>query len=81
MLLPAVQEMQRHYRSLRVPTVIVAGKDDRYVSTDAHSARLHRDIAASELVLVPGAGHMVHHTAAGRVMQALEAEPALRERL
>lgn len=76
-LLPAVQEMQRHYGSLRVPTTIVAGKGDRYVSTEAHSARLHGDIAGSEVVLVPGAGHMVHHTAAARVMQAIEAATAL----
>jgi pimeloyl-ACP methyl ester carboxylesterase len=71
-LLPAVHEMQRHYAALRVPTVIVAGAEDRYVSARAHSMRLHAEVAASELVVVPGAGHMVHHSAAARVMQAIE---------
>lgn len=72
-LLPAVHEMQRHYRELRVPTVIVAGADDRYVGADAHSVRLHGEVPGSELVLVAGAGHMVHHVAPEALMRAIEA--------
>jgi pimeloyl-ACP methyl ester carboxylesterase len=75
-LLPAVHEMQRHYGDLKVPTVIVAGAQDRYVSARAHSMRLHGEVPGSELVLVPGAGHMVHHVAAARVLRALLPEAA-----
>ena len=68
--------MRRHYRSLRVPTVIVAGADDRYVSARAHSMRLQTEVPGSELPVVPGAGHMVHHVAAAKVMRAILTEPA-----
>lgn len=75
-LLPAAHAMAKEYGKLKVPTVIIAGSGDRYVSPRAHSMRLHREVPGSELVLVPGAGHMVHHVAAARVMRAIEPEPA-----
>lgn len=71
MLLPAVLAMRPEYRRLRPPTVIVAGGGDRYVSARAHSVRLHEELRGSELVLVPDAGHMVHHVAAAAVMDAI----------
>jgi pimeloyl-ACP methyl ester carboxylesterase len=87
LVLPAVTAMRSEYRRLRVPTTIIAGADDRYVSARANAARLHREIAGSELVLVPGAGHMVHHVATRAVMDAIAAsqlqwpsEPAVRSR-
>lgn len=73
LLLPAVRAMTAEYRNLRVPTAIVAGKDDRYVSSRAHSIRLHSEVPGSELVLVPRAGHMVHQVAAGAVLEAIQA--------
>jgi pimeloyl-ACP methyl ester carboxylesterase len=75
-LVPAVAEMAPQYRRLRVPTTIIAGADDRYVSARAHSVRLHGEIGGSVLVLVPGAGHMVHHVAAPAVMQTIDAPRA-----
>lgn len=75
-LLPAAHAMAKEYGKLKVPTVIIAGSGDRYVSPRAHSMRLHREVPGSELVLVPGAGHMLHHVAAARVMRAIEPEPA-----
>jgi pimeloyl-ACP methyl ester carboxylesterase len=75
-LLPAVHAMQREYSDIRVPTVIVAGREDRYVSSQANSARLHREVPGSELVLVPGAGHMVHHVATAQVLRAILSEAA-----
>ncbi|HUQ74397.1 MAG TPA: alpha/beta hydrolase [Burkholderiales bacterium] len=76
-LLPAVLAMAPQYANLRVPTVLVAGTDDRYVSTRAHSVRLQGEIRGSGLVLVPGAGHMVHHAASEAVMHAIAGQPAL----
>ncbi|MFN2646383.1 MAG: alpha/beta fold hydrolase [Burkholderiales bacterium] len=69
-LLPAVSAMAKDYKRLRVPTTVLAGRDDRYVSARAHSMRLQREIAGSELVVVPGAGHMLHHLAPEAVMLA-----------
>ncbi|HWI36508.1 MAG TPA: alpha/beta hydrolase [Burkholderiales bacterium] len=76
-LLPAAHAMASKYQSLKVPTVIIAGAGDRYVSARAHSVRLHHEVPHSRLTLVPGAGHMVHHVAAREVMRAIEEEPAL----
>lgn len=75
-VLPEVKAMGGQYGRLRVPTVLIAGAQDRYVSWRAHTFRLHRELPDSRVVLVPGAGHMVHHTAAARVMQAIESEAA-----
>ena len=75
-LLPAAHAMAAEYRNLKVPTVIIAGAEDRYVSARAHSMRLQREVPGSELILVRGAGHMVHHVAAPHLMRAIEAEPA-----
>lgn len=76
-LLPAVHEMQRRYSRLRVPTTIVVGAEDRYVSPRANSMRLHAEVPGSELVVVPGAGHMVHHVATERVAETAEALSAV----
>jgi pimeloyl-ACP methyl ester carboxylesterase len=62
-LVPVVAALQHHYRELRMPVVIGAGADDRYIGTEAQSVRLHDLLPGSELEVVPGAGHMVHHTA------------------
>jgi pimeloyl-ACP methyl ester carboxylesterase len=75
-VLPEVKAMAAQYRRVRVPTVLVAGTDDRYVSWRAHTFRLHREIPGSELALVPDAGHMVHHVATARVMAAILTEPS-----
>jgi pimeloyl-ACP methyl ester carboxylesterase len=41
------------------------------IDIDAQSERLHRDISQSSLHRVPGTGHMIHQTATGVVMAAI----------
>lgn len=65
--------MQKEYRDIEVPVVIMAGTDDRYVNTGWNSVRLHRELPGSELTLAPGAGHMVHHIVPEEVMAAIDA--------
>jgi pimeloyl-ACP methyl ester carboxylesterase len=60
------------YANLKMTVVIVAGEDDRLIDIDTQSARLHRDIRQSTMHRVPGAGHMVHQTATGAVMAAID---------
>lgn len=56
---------------IRVPTLIVYGSDDRMIPnpvftggrTAAIARKGHAAIAGSELVMIPGAGHTVHHDA------------------
>ena len=78
----AATTLRKRYRALRVPVVIMAGTDDRYVDTGWNSLRLHGDLPGSELTLAPGAGHMVHHIVPEEVMAAIDAAaaaPDLRE--
>ena len=55
-----------------MPVTIIAGTDDKVVDFEAHSTRLHRSVLQSELVVVPGAGHMVHYVAPERVIAAVK---------
>jgi len=71
-LLPSTAKLQRLYRALEVPAVIVAGAQDRYVYPARHSIELARRLPRSELVLCPRAGHMVHHVDPRRVLHAVE---------
>jgi pimeloyl-ACP methyl ester carboxylesterase len=63
--------LRRQEGELAVPTVIVAGERDRMVRTRWQAERLHQRLPATRLHVVPGAGHMVHHTATESVMQAI----------
>lgn len=62
----------RRYRELTLPVVMVAGERDRYVSARAHTARLHRLLPSSRLLLSPHSGHMVHHSDLPLVLSAVE---------
>ena len=62
----------RRYRELTLPVVMVAGERDRYVSTRAHTARLHRLLPSSRLLLSPHSGHMVHHSDLPLVLSAVD---------
>jgi pimeloyl-ACP methyl ester carboxylesterase len=76
MLLPVTMKMRRQYWKVRTPTVIVAGTEDRYVSSRAHSRRLNEDLRFSTYLEIPEAGHMVHHAAPDAVMRAIQAAAA-----
>ena len=69
----AVAAMQRRYRELRMPVVIMAGTMDRIVDHRKHAVRLHQEIAQSALRLVPGVGHMLHYAVPEQVVDAIEA--------
>ena len=78
-MIPAATAMRPLYSSLKVPTVLVAGADDRLLSTRWHSSHLHEEIADSWLRIVEDAGHMVHHVATGQVVAAVEQVVNLRQ--
>ena len=69
----AATKYQNHYSSVELPVFIIAGEGDRIVNVDKQSRRLARDIPGSTLLILPGLGHMLHHSAPDRVMAALEA--------
>jgi pimeloyl-ACP methyl ester carboxylesterase len=72
LMIPNAFRMQGGYADLKMPVVIVSGDDDRLIDID-QSARLHEEIAQSSFHRVRGAGHMVHQTAPGAVMAAIDA--------
>jgi pimeloyl-ACP methyl ester carboxylesterase len=79
LMIPAAATMAERYSALKLPVTIVAGGGDKVVDHEAQSERLAGEIAGSELLLIADAGHMVHHSAAGTVVDAVKAragEPA-----
>ncbi|HEX6362930.1 MAG TPA: alpha/beta hydrolase [Albitalea sp.] len=77
-MMSAAASLAPRYRDLRVPVTIMAGAEDRVVDPEAHSVRLHDDVARSELVVVPGCGHMVHYVACDEIAGML-AEAAMND--
>jgi pimeloyl-ACP methyl ester carboxylesterase len=79
-MMQAASDAARRYGDLQVPVIIVAGEDDRIIDSHAHSARLHGDVPGSELLLIPGTGHMVHHVVPIRIAQAVRGNTSLDRR-
>jgi pimeloyl-ACP methyl ester carboxylesterase len=71
LMIPAAHSLQKAYRHLGMPVVIVAGVEDKFVESE-QSANLHREIPQSTLKLIPDAGHMVHQTATTEIMSAID---------
>ncbi len=72
LMTPSVIELQERYRELTLPVVIVTGGDDQIADVGRQSKRLHRELPNSELIVVPGMGHMIHHLAPGHVVAAID---------
>ncbi|QIJ73353.1 alpha/beta fold hydrolase [Methylobacterium sp. NI91] len=72
MMTPVTIELQRHYRELELPVAIIAGGADQIADVGRQSQRLHDELPNSTLIVVPGMGHMIHHLAPERVVQAVE---------
>jgi pimeloyl-ACP methyl ester carboxylesterase len=72
LMIPGASAARRTYADLKMPVAIVAGSEDRLVDIKAHSARLNGEVPQSSFRNVPGAGHMIHQTATGCVMSAID---------
>jgi pimeloyl-ACP methyl ester carboxylesterase len=79
LMVASAMKLQSHYPELKLPIVLVAGEGDKMVDLDRQSRRFHEEAPQSELIVIPGAGHMAHHTAPDRVVEAVDrvARPAL----
>ncbi|EWY37036.1 alpha/beta hydrolase [Skermanella stibiiresistens SB22] len=71
-MVPAVIGMEERARDLKIPVAIMAGTDDKVVDPEDHSVWLHGVIPDSDLRLVPGVGHMLHHAVPGQVAEAID---------
>jgi pimeloyl-ACP methyl ester carboxylesterase len=73
LMIPTAMALTARYRELKMPVMIMDGADDRHLDAHLHSGGLHRELPGSELWLVPGAGHMVHHNVPDAVVAAIRA--------
>jgi pimeloyl-ACP methyl ester carboxylesterase len=73
LMIPDAFNFQDQYKNLEMPVSIIAGEDDRLIDIDEQSSRLHADVVQSTFHRVPGTGHMVHQTATGTIMSAINA--------
>src|SRR3954449_6897598 len=71
LMIPSAHTLEKQYRLLHMPVAIIAGAEDRLIESE-QSAHLHRDIPHSTLRRVPGTGHMVHQTATGEILGAID---------
>src|SRR4051812_17504909 len=72
LMTPSAMGLQEHYRDLKLPVVILTGGDDQIADVDRQSKRLHEEIPQSELTVLPGLGHRVHHLAPDQVIKAID---------
>jgi pimeloyl-ACP methyl ester carboxylesterase len=82
-MVPAAASLRKHYAELTVPTAIFAGKADKVVDPDDNARKLHAGLRNSDLHVLPGLGHMLHHAVPEQIIAAvgsarIEAVPATR---
>jgi pimeloyl-ACP methyl ester carboxylesterase len=72
LMIPNALKFKDRYSELQMPVSIVAGADDRLISIDEQSRRLHDNIVQSRFHPIAGHGHMVHQTATRSLMSAID---------
>jgi pimeloyl-ACP methyl ester carboxylesterase len=60
------------YSRIKAPTVIITGDRDTVVSPNIHARALAAALPNSKLVVLEGVGHMPHHVAPDRVVEAID---------
>jgi pimeloyl-ACP methyl ester carboxylesterase len=64
--------MEPRYPSLALPVELIHGTADTIVPLQIHSGPLSQLLPNATLTVIPGAGHMPHHTHADQVIQAID---------
>jgi len=72
LMIPSAHKLKQRYRELVMPVVIMAGAGDLHALTRLHSERLHKQLPESELIVVPGVGHMIQHAVPEQVLSAID---------
>lgn len=72
LMVASAARLEGRYPELKCPIVLLSGDGDQMVDCDRQSGRFHREVPRSELVVIPGAGHMAHHTAPDKIVEAVE---------
>jgi len=72
LMIPAAFASSKTYDELAMPTIILAGEDDRLIDINEQSGRLHDEVKQSKLHRIAGAGHMIQQSATGDLMAAID---------
>lgn len=72
LMVASAMQLQGRYAELKLPIVVLAGDGDKMVDLDRQSRRFHEETPQSELIVIPGAGHMAHHTAPDQIVAAVD---------
>jgi pimeloyl-ACP methyl ester carboxylesterase len=72
LMIPDAFQFRDEYSNLKMPLVVIAGDQDRLIDINKQSSRLHREVSQSTFHRVRGNGHMIHQTATGAVMAAID---------
>jgi len=73
-MMPSASALQRRYSEVHAPAMILAGAADKVVDPEKHARRLHVELENSQLHLLPGVGHMLHHADPAKVVDAIGAD-------
>ena len=57
----AAKRLSERYAEIQLPVRIIAGTEDRIVTTARQYEQLNRELHNSKLLLLEGTGHMTHH--------------------
>jgi pimeloyl-ACP methyl ester carboxylesterase len=60
------------YGAIKAPTIVITGDVDKTVSPRIHSQAIAAMLPRVKLIVLPGIGHMLHHAAAGVVVEAID---------
>jgi pimeloyl-ACP methyl ester carboxylesterase len=72
LMVSGAEQLQGLYQAVVQPVFLLAGAEDRAVDTDAQTARLCATLPQSDLRILCGVGHMLHHVAQSHVLGAID---------
>jgi pimeloyl-ACP methyl ester carboxylesterase len=80
-LKPHVTAQAARYRELKMPVVIFTADRDTIVPPETHARPFAAAVPGARLIELPGAGHGLHHVAAGRIVAEIEVLAAQQDAL
>jgi pimeloyl-ACP methyl ester carboxylesterase len=81
LMIPSIMRLRRRYSQVRLPSVVMAGSEDKVVDARRHALRLSRSLINSQLLIHPGQGHMLHFGVPHAVTDAVKSLSGSRDEL
>jgi pimeloyl-ACP methyl ester carboxylesterase len=72
LMTPSAAALAERYGELKMPVIVIAGKEDRVVDFARQSERLDEVLKESALIALENGGHMIHHTDPQKVVEAID---------